>query len=282
VNPPENSKTLFKTTRAINLKHNTPEILTYDRVRPVLYQTLFTRCNCRGRKIIEPLFPIILGLSLAAVHFLGEELEKYFSSYRQEILSFSTGASITYIFVQLLPEFHNIALESTELIFIFPLIGFSGIHLTEKYIAKSSLSPDKMKKDYAELHAGFLVFYHAAIGYLVASLIVESTVSGILFFLPILLHTAVSSLSTTELHEDFARKQTVKTVLVMAPLFGVLAHLSGIISEHLFNPIFGTAIGMFFYVVIRDSIPEGKKGRPLEYLIGSATYLTVIFIANTL
>lgn len=209
-------------------------------------------------------------------------MEEYISDYRVRIISFSTGVSITYIFVQLLPEFQRIAIETSEIIFVFPLIGFSTIHLTEKYIAKSGLPSEKVKEDYAEIHSVFLFIYHSAIGYLIASLLASSTVSGLLFFLPIFLHTEVSSLSTSEIHKEFASNNWIKTILSLAPVTGVLLYIYGLISEGLFNPIFGTAIGMFFYVVIRDSIPRGDKGRPLEYIIGAGAYLAVILIANTL
>lgn len=209
-------------------------------------------------------------------------MEEYISGYRESIVSFSTGASVAYIFVQLLPEFHNVAMEASETIFIFPLLGFSAIHLTEKYIAKSGLSSKEIRHEYAEIHSTFLFIYHGAIGYLIASLLASSTVSGLLFFLPILLHTAVSSLSTSELHSEFSENRWIKSLLALAPLLGVQLHIYGAISRNLFNPIFGTAIGMFFYVVIRDSIPEGEKGMPVEYIAGAGAYLAVILAANTL
>jgi hypothetical protein len=219
---------------------------------------------------------------MAAVHFLGEELEGFISGYREEIVSFSSGVSISYIFVQLMPEFHRIALESTELIIVFPLLGFSSIHLLEKYIAKSGLEHEEMRKDYGEIHSAFLFLYHGAIGYLIASLLAESAVTGLLFFLPIILHVAVSSFSVTELHESFVRRRTVKYGITLAPLLGVLIHSMNVIADQHFNPVFGTVIGMFFYIVVRDSIPRDDRGRPKEYIAGMIVYLAVILAANTL
>jgi hypothetical protein len=219
---------------------------------------------------------------MAAVHFLGEELEGFISGYREQIVSFSSGASITYIFVQLMPEFHRIAAESTELIFVFPLLGFSSVHLLEKYVAKSGLDDEEMRKEYGEIHSAFLFMYHGAIGYLIASLLAESAVSGLLFFLPIILHVAVSSFSVTELHESFVRRKTVKYAITVAPLLGVLIHNLGTVAEHHFNPVFGTVIGMFFYIVIRDSIPRDERGQPREYIAGMIIYLAVILAATTL
>jgi len=231
---------------------------------------------------VEIPIALILAAVIGIVHFLGEEVEGLISGYREEVVSFSSGASITYIFVQLMPEFHRIAAEASELIFIFPLLGFSSIHLVEKYVAKSDIQGEKMRRDYAEIHSVFILLYSGALGYLIASLIAENAVSGLLFFLPIIMHVAVSSFSVTELHEKFARKTSVKYAVSLAPILGVLTHRTGLLARGQFNPIFGTVIGMFFYIVIRDSIPEGEKGRPLEYLLGSVTYLAVILAANTL
>jgi hypothetical protein len=232
--------------------------------------------------MLEPGLALLLALVMAVVHFLGEELEEYISGYREQLISFTAGASISYIFVQLLPEFHGMALESGTLIFVFPLLGFSSIHLLEKYIAKADLSEEIARRDYGELHSSFLFLYHGAIGYLVASLVAESTVSGLLFFLPIVLHVAVSSFSVTELHENFMQRRAVKLSISVAPVLGVLAHQLGAISDQLFNPIFGTVIGMFFYVVIRDSIPRDDRGQPQEYITGTLIYLAVILAANAL
>lgn len=219
---------------------------------------------------------------MAVVHFLGEELEEYIGSHKDRIVSFSSGVSITYIFVQLLPEFHRIASQSTEFIFIFPLLGFSSIHLLEKYVAKAGFGEKEMRRDYGEIHSTFLFLYYGAIGYLVASLLAESAITGLLFFLPIILHVAISSFSITELHESFSQKRAVKIAISIAPIVGVLLHNIGNISTQHFNPVFGLVVGMFFYVVIRDSMPEQDKGQPLEYVLGAAIYLAIILAANAL
>lgn len=224
----------------------------------------------------------MLAFLIAIVHFLSEELEEYISVHRDPIVSFSSGVSMTYIFVQLLPEFNQIAMKSSELIFIFPLLGFSSIHLLEKYVAKAGFSEKEMRKDYGEIHSAFLFFYHGAIGYLIASLLVENTISGLLFFVPVILHVAVSSFSMTELHESFFQKKIVKIGISIAPIIGVLLHNTGNISNQYFNPVFGTVIGMFFYVVIRDSMPDEDRGQPTEYILGVLAYLAIILASNLL
>jgi hypothetical protein len=230
--------------------------------------------------IIEINLPLLLAFALALVHFLGEEIEEYISGYRQRIVSFGAGVSISYIFLQLLPEFHSMAIGRHNPVFLFPLLGFSSLHLVEKYIAKSDVTGDEARKEYGEIHSIFLFLYSLVIGYLLASLVARNTVSGLLFFVAIIIHVAVSSFSLSELHEDFARKLHVKIGLSSAPVIGVLIHASGLVSDVVFTPAFGAVVGMFSYVVIRDSIPRDEKGMPIEYVAGMTLYIVVILVSN--
>lgn len=228
----------------------------------------------------EPGLAVVLASVIALIHFLGEEVEEYISGYREQIVSFGSGVSITYIFMQLIPEFQRLTAGSSQLIFAFPLLGFSSIHLVEKYLAKSGLNDRNLRRDYGEIHAGFLFLYHGAIGYLIASLLAESAVTGILFALPIMLHVAVSSFSMTELNETVMQEWKSKALISVAPLIGVLLHNIGAVTENGFKLLFGSVLGMFFYVVIRDSIPKEDKGMPKEYVAGMLVYLAVIFASR--
>lgn len=231
---------------------------------------------------MEPFLALVFAFAMAAIHFLAEELEELMSTHQERLISFTSGVSITYIFVQLLPEFQKIASETSDIIFIAPLLGFSSIHLAEKYVAKKEYSKELLVRRYGEIHSVFLFFYHGLIGFLVASLLGESTASGTLFFIPIMLHIGVSSFSLSELHEDIARDLKVKLAISGAPILGVLTHNFGIISEGFFQPLFGLVLGMFTYVVIRDGIPQGDGGKPVEYVLGLIIYLLIILAVNAI
>lgn len=74
----------------------------------------------------------------------------------------------------------------------------------------------------------------------------------------------------------------MKYIITLAPLLGVMIHNLGTVADRHFNPVFGTVIGMFFYIVIRDSIPRDERGQPKEYMAGMIIYLAVILAANTI
>lgn len=68
--------------------------------------------------------------------------------------------------------------------------------------------------------------------------------------------------------------------IALAPVIGVTLHNLNAVVRNQFTPVFGLVIGMFFYITIRDLIPSGAEGKPLEYFLGTFTYLSIIIAAN--
>lgn len=219
---------------------------------------------------------------LAALHFLGEELDEVTAPHKERITSFTTGVMVAYVFLQLLPEHHRIVTQIGDTGFIFALAGFSSIHIAEKYISLSDYSGQQMRKKYKELHSVFLFLYHGAIGTLIAALLSQDVLTGTLFFIPIALHTAISSFSLTELHEDALDNPVVKTGISLAPLMGAAAYLYNIIVSTGFQVLLGVVTGMFIYVVLRDAIPDKGAGKPWAYLAGTLFYGAVILATWTI
>jgi hypothetical protein len=224
--------------------------------------------------------PLVAAVSIALTHFLAEELEELALEMKEEVVSFSSGISISYVFTELLPEFNTVS--SADSIMLFPLLGFSTIHIVEKYVSKRSMTGEEAAEEYNEIHSAFLFVYYGAIGFLISMLFAENLVSGSLFILPILLHSAVSSLSFSELHEKASERLGVKLAVSAAPLIGVALHNLHIISSSVFRPVFGVVTGMFLYIAIRDSIPGGEDGKPVEFIVGSLIYLGVIVASRAL
>jgi len=211
---------------------------------------------------------------LSIVHFLGEELDKWTSSHELRVISFTTGITVTYVFLHLLPQFHQLTLNAADSIFIFPLIGFSSFYLAEQYVEKTRTG-DKIWEDYKEIHSTFFFVYHTALGMLVAYFLTEPELSSTLFFLPILLHTGVSSFSLSELNEDIVDNIFIKIIISGAPLLGVFLYRSSLVYPSNFLAIFGAVTGMFFYIAISDGLPEDSDTCLYSYMIGTLLYLGI-------
>lgn len=218
----------------------------------------------------------LFALTLAIVHFLGEELDAATLVHQERITAFATGITVTYLFLELLPEHYKGVTVLSEFTFLFGLAGFSLIHVAERHIQTHHTSPETARKEYKELHTAFLFFYHVALGALLHILTTASLLTGTLFFLPVLLHTMVSSLSLTELHEAILDRATVKAGVAASPLLGVAIAATGLITMPVFHAVLGTVTGMFLYTVIHDALPRQGGGHVAYYLLGTAVYGGII------
>jgi zinc transporter ZupT len=206
---------------------------------------------------------------LALVHFFSESYGKHQEKYHIHLISFSSGLFLSIILLQLLPEFFKGIVHIGENIFILLLAGFVLFHVSEKYVYQHIKNKNEMLQDLALLHAvGFFV-NHFLVGialFLVFQ--IESTVSGFLLFIPLLLHTFSSSLSLNHLDSHFRRKSFFGLVLPLAPVFGVT--FATLLKPNLFvyHMLFSFVLGAMLYVAIRDMMPSGEKGKPLLFLSG--------------
>lgn len=230
--------------------------------------------------IIE-LVPWLLGLVLAIVHYFGEELDDRITDRQHHIASFSAGMTVTYIFLVLFPEINRGTHYFGDFAFIFALTGFTLIQLVEKWIASHEHDVEQLRRDYKEVHSVFLFIYYFAIGMVFHYLTAISVVEGVLFFIPVLLHTAVSSISLQELHEDILDSRLVSLGVSMAVLLGVG-------SSYLFNPgpeefhvLLGLVTGTFLYLVIHDGLSD-QNSAPVSYTSGIIAYTLLIVLTWSL
>ncbi len=224
-------------------------------------------------------FAVAVGLSiiLAAVHFFGEEINEKYPA-KGPITSFSAGITVSYIFLQLLPELTTSTQRFGNYTFLFALAGFATVHIAEKYIYHHDRDINELKHDFKLLHTVFLFLYHLGIGIILYFLLQTDLVHGILFFVPVLFHTAISSLSLKELHEDILDSTPVRLLVsISAPVGSFLAHLlSPTVTQ--FHIVIGLIAGMFLYIATSDSLTPESKGEPWSFLAGVLLYTAIILI----
>lgn len=216
------------------------------------------------------------GVVLAITHFLGEHLDSADWTHRRGLASFAAGVTGAYAFLQLLPEHAGGVTHLGDAVFFFSLGGFLLVHVTEQLIYRYERNPREIRRDFKELHSLFLFSYYFAIGIVITDLTRVSVLAGTLFFLPVVLHTAISSMALTELHEDVLDVGWIKALVSGAVLIGVGAALAVPIPIGLFHALLGGITGMFLYVVIHDSLPEPGESAPFSFLMGVGFYGLVI------
>jgi len=101
-------------------------------------------------------------------------------------------------------------------------------------------------------------------------------VGGVLFFIPILFHTALSSASLKGIHISIRKRIILKIVLSCSTLFGVLLAYFVMIPPHILHSFLGFVVGSLLYIVIRDSVPRETEGKAIYFVLGVVVYALII------
>jgi zinc transporter ZupT len=218
--------------------------------------------------------PFIYGIILGLTHFFNDELDGLVHKSRDKIISFSGGVAIAYILLYLFPELVR-SVNGQGYIFIFVLIGFSLFHIAEKHVYQHK-SVKRRLRELKEVHSLAFFVYHLLIG--IALYYVSSTdlILGLIFFIPLFLHTAVSNISFSEVHVHIKQKWYYRLFLSLPSLLGVaLAFLVGI-PALTYSIILAFIIGALLYVVVRDSIPKNSDGSIMFFVLGTFLMLALV------
>jgi hypothetical protein len=213
---------------------------------------------------------------MGLAHYFSESITH---KYRTGLLSFSAGVSITYVFLDLFPQFSVQVLQISRFLFLFVLFGFGLLHVVEKYLYQHARRA-RLRKELRIEHTITSFCYHLLIGFLLAYMVANfGSINSALFFIPLLLYTLVSTLPLA------LPKSTVwKIVLASSTLVGTIIGtlVAPYITASIFVSILGFYIGVVSYTVLRHALPYGKKGKPLHFILGSALYALVIVWSWTL
>ena len=222
-------------------------------------------------------FSIGLGMALAVslVHYFGEEVDRFAPSDNLLLSSFSAGFTVSYFFLDLLPEISLSPLGEFE--FFFPLAGFSTFYVIQEYLYSNRSHLSNVKKRFKGLHSLFVFSYHLGVGILLFFTLEQSFHEGLLFFLPVLMHTAVNSLAVKEMEPDMLENVFVKFSASFSALLGFGAAYFLRPPELFSFALWGLVGGMFTYLTVHDSL-NPDRDRPLGYLLGATGFIALMLV----
>ncbi len=220
---------------------------------------------------------IIYGIVISLLHFFSDYIGLKLLKYKEKLLSFGAGISITYLFLDLLPLIHETVQNLREISYISILVGFASFHLVEKYVyqhTKKSQLIDKLKK----IHSiGFFVYYFI-VGIILYYLTNQDILAGSLFLIPVLFHSSISSASAREIHKEIKKNKYWRIFLSSSTIFGVLVSYFLNIPLTIVFVLLGFVVGALFYIIIKDILPEQKEGDPKYFIIGAILFVIIIII----
>lgn len=225
---------------------------------------------------------LLFGVILGVVHYFSERINPE-NIKRMIGVSFTAGILITFLFLELFPNLLEVGGAINRISLVFMLVGFTIFHVIEKYIYQHSKSTKTLKKELKEIHTISLFIYYLVIGMVLANISqFVGLRAAVLFFIPLLLHAALSSISLGELHGIIRGNMTVKFLLSFSTLIGILIAFFFEIVYSLQQVLMGSIIGMLLYVTIVDSIPKEREGRPGFFLLGVILYSAIIALTWSL
>jgi zinc transporter ZupT len=224
---------------------------------------------------------IIFGLIFFILHYYTPKIKVAHKARRMKIVSFTAGIFITYLFLHLLPAIYDADISFTRISVIFVLIGFSLFHIAEKFIYKyQGRDREKLRRELKEVHSLMFFIYHFVIGMVLVNVTNQlSIIGGILFFIPVLLHTAVSSLSFSEIYGVIREKISVRLLLSLSTLAGIIVSIFFPLTLDMYHILLGFVLGAMFYLVIVESIPRERRGEPMFFILGVIVYAILIGVS---
>jgi hypothetical protein len=217
---------------------------------------------------------LILAGILSFADYVTEQVFSKKLKQSKKLVSFSAGVATSYIILSLLPEISTYALIEGRMIFLYILIGFVGLNLTEHYIHYRIHKSDA-KGYHKQAHLGYFFMYHFLSGVVLIVFSSQGIGNAVLFFVPFLLYIVAETLP-----QEFTFKNTLsRMVFSLAPFFGAII---GIIKfdyiVNNFGKIIALMTGTLLYLVIRESIPNEEAERPVFFLLGVVLYTFIIFL----
>jgi len=207
--------------------------------------------------------------------FIGHRISGLAAGHRDSVLSFSAGLLISLLFLVLVPDV--IAKGVSEFLFFFMLAGFLLMHLAEKYIYRHIMNKQELLEDLKVVHIIGFGLDNFLVGFIIASLVELDFYIVINLSVPLFLVMLTSSISLDSIDTRLDDKYS-KIILSVLPILGAIL---GIVLEfeHLVtNYVLAFVLGILFYMIVRDVLPQGRRGSPVLFFSGNLVSISLWLI----
>jgi len=220
---------------------------------------------------------------LALIHLMSKHYHRKIEPYKFHLLSFSSGIFISYIFLIVFPEiFIGVSLYGHNIL-VSMLSGFVLFHLLEKYTYQHAKTKRRLLDKIAHLHVLGFFLDSFIVGFTLVFLWDFAPIYGwkaAIPFIPFFFHSLASSLTLQNIDDKLLASNVSKYVLSFSVFLGALCATLFTFSTSHFYIIFSFLMGVLLYIVIRDTIPKGDKGKPVLFVIGIIITLIHLWLSN--
>jgi len=210
---------------------------------------------------------LIIASIMGGTDYFGHKISGLAGKNRDDILSLSSGLLIALLFLILLP---SLPLDKdSQYIFLFILIGFLCMHFSEKFIYKRVTNKKKLLEDLKMAHIVGFGIDNILVGFIIATVAKTDPIIALELSIPFFLQMLTSSISLDSIDVQLNDKFS-KILLSVLPIIGAVAGIILKFDDSLTQSVLALMLGILFYMIVRDVIPSGKRGRPILFFIGNA------------
>ncbi|KKK43741.1 MAG: ZIP Zinc transporter [Candidatus Lokiarchaeum sp. GC14_75] len=218
---------------------------------------------------------LIIAVIMGVTDFIGHRISGFAAGHRDSVLSFSAGLLISLLFLILVPDVTSRGFS--ELLFLFMLVGFLLMHLAEKYIYKHILDKQELLEDLKVVHIIGFGLDNFLVGFIIASLVELDFFLVINLSVPLFIQMLTSSISLGSIDTRLKEKYS-KFILSVLPILGAIL---GIVLEYehlVTNYVLAFVLGILFYMIVRDVLPQGRRGSSVLFISGNLITISLWLI----
>ena len=236
---------------------------------------------------------LIFAIGLALIHAFAAKLPIFAIVPRFRWTSFAGGVSLSYVFLEILPELsHTQAeLQHAELplvqylenhVYILALLGllaFYGLDSLALQSRPSQSDPEKTSKGNAVfwIHITGFALLNVILGYLLQELSHDALIGCILFFVAIALHFFIIDETLREHHQALYDRQG-RWVLVGAIVVGAIAGQLLHLNEAAIAIVWSFLAGSIILNVLKRELPDEKESCFGSFISGTALFAALVLL----
>ncbi|MDY6939243.1 MAG: hypothetical protein SWY16_16440 [Cyanobacteriota bacterium] len=235
---------------------------------------------------------LLLAVSLALVHICAGKIQYLNYLRRRWWISIAGGVSISYIFLDILPELGQ-AQEEVEQsvgffvkylekhVYLLALIGLAVFYGLEKLALRSRNYRQKMHdRDFTRVgifwvHILSFAIYNGILGYLFREAEERGTLECFLLFFALALHFIVNDIGLRE-HHKYIYDRLGRWILAGAIVFGWLVGQAVRVDEAAIAAIWAFTAGGIILNVLKEELPEEQESHFGLFAAGAAIYSVVL------
>lgn len=235
----------------------------------------------------------LAALLLATVHIVASRFKFLKRTPRSRWLSLSSGVSVAYVFVHVLPDLGAAQVEIQESlpflaaierhVYVVALVGmmaFYGLERAAKISRKQSIEEgegDATQPGVFWLHMVSFALYNGLIGYLLMHREESGTVGLLLYAIAMSLHFLVNDYSMWEDHKQPYTK-VGRWILSAAVICGWIVGTQTEISAAVTATLFSFLAGGVILNVLKEELPQERESRFWTFAFGTISYAGLLLV----